>query len=111
MIESIVGDGHIVVTGNYGSAHYINSSTPSAGILRYYNSKIEVYNGISWESLASVVPTVGLSGPASEAITWAINKMQEERQLDELCDKYPSLGKARGNYETIKRLVESGIEV
>jgi len=42
-----------------------------------------------------------------EVIDWARKKMQEEKKLNKLCEKHPSLKNARDKFETIKALVEN----
>jgi hypothetical protein len=53
--------------------------------------------------------TVGHSTVSSrndEILEWAGNKMDEDKKLDEMCEKFPALKKAREQFETMKRLVQ-----
>jgi hypothetical protein len=42
-----------------------------------------------------------------EILEWAGKKMDQEAKLDEMCEKFPALKKAREQFETMKRLVEN----
>lgn len=107
MIKSIVGQGHIVVNGAYGNTPYFSSTAPSAGMVRYLENNLQVYDGSGWQTLGGAIPSIELSGSAAAALDWAIKKMQEEHRLDELCKKYPGLERARENFESFKRLVDA----
>ena len=108
MSFNIIGMGPVVVQQH--SAPYINMSNPSAGMMRYNgnNCSMEVYDGSTWMMLSSGA-SVDLSSDSKAALEWAKAKMREEARLDELCQKYPGLAKARENYEVFKRLVENEI--
>ena len=109
MSFNIIGMGPVVVQ-QHGTTPYINMSAPSAGMMRYNgnNSSMEVYDGSTWMMLTSGA-SVDLSSDSKAALEWATAKMREEARLDELCQKYPGLAKARENYELFKRLVENEI--
>ena len=107
MIKYINGKNHVLVS-HYAGTPYISPGAQSAGMLRWNSNTnaVEVYDGVSWQSFNSGAD-ISLSGSAEMAIEWAQKKMLEEKKLDELCKKYPGLAKARSNYETFLRLVES----
>lgn len=109
MINNINGTGCVLVTGNYSSSPSINNNMTGAGMLRWNSltSQLEVNDGYTWISLNSSFPTIGLTPEAESAIKWAVKKMQKEREEDELCRQYPALGKARDNFELLKRMVEN----
>lgn len=103
---TITGKNNIVVSGNNTNL-YISPGAQSGGLVRYNSnmSQLEVYDGVSWLPLNNRY-TIELSPYAEQIIEWAGKKMQEERRLDGLCEKYPSLERARNNFETILRLVQ-----
>lgn len=107
MIRNINGKNHILVS-HYAGTPYISPGAQSSGMIRWNSSSnsLEVYDGIGWQSFNTGVD-IGLSSSAEMAIEWAQKKMLEESKIDELCQKYPGLAKARSNYETFLRLVES----
>jgi hypothetical protein len=53
-------------------------------------------------------PTVEASGSPIlwSVVQWATNKMEQERQLEELCKKFPNLADARREYEFMLNLVK-----
>jgi hypothetical protein len=109
MIKNMTGMGHVVVSNGSSSGPYVSGSTGQTmvGMVRYHNNDLQVYDGNSWLTISGGYTTIDLSGTANAAISWAMAKMEEERKLDELCKKYPGLGKARDNYEVFKRLVKA----
>jgi hypothetical protein len=50
--------------------------------------------------------TLSTSSELDMVVEWAKEKMLEEERLKELCKKFPSLQKAKDNYDMIKTLVE-----
>lgn len=104
---NITAINNVVVQINNSPYVYASPGAQSAGLVRYNTNMqhLEVYDGLNWQKLQYDY-VVGLSPYANEAIEWAGKKMQEERRLDGLCEKYPSLERARNNFETILRLVQ-----
>lgn len=94
-----------MVTNPSNPAIY-NNGMQSAGMLRYNTSinNVEVYDGSSWQVL-SYDAGVGLSQDADQAITWARQKMQEERLLKEKLEKYPALKDAYEKFKIVEALV------
>jgi hypothetical protein len=109
MIKGIMGSGSVVVSGGSSSYPYIpmNSNNPIQGMLRLQNQDMQVFDGSSWVTLSTSYASVELTPEVQSIIDWARKKKAEEQQLDELCKKYPGLGKAWSNFETFKRLVEA----
>jgi len=109
MIKGITPSRYIMVSGGSPSNPFISPGAVGAGMMRYNGNMncIEVNDGNMWKQLESTYATVELTGEAQSILDWAKKKMYEEQQLDELCKKYPGLGKARDNFETFKRLVNS----
>jgi hypothetical protein len=113
MIKGIMGSGSVVVSGGSSSYPYIpmNSNNPIQGMLRLQNQDMQVFDGSSWVTLSTSYASVELTPEVQSIIDWARKKKAEEQQLDELCKKYPGLGKARDNFETFRRLVNSEEDV
>ena len=80
MIRNIKNGPGIHITGNYYNQPWlvVDMSRPSAGIVRYNSSDIEVYDGASWQPMVSCVPYIELDGPTLKAVRWAQRKMEEE---------------------------------
>jgi len=94
MIRNITGGAGITVTGSAYSAPYINTNIPSAGMVRYINGNLEVYDGSSWLVLLSGYPTVELDGETREIIRWAQNRMVEEERMKALAAKHSAVADA-----------------
>lgn len=107
MIKNISGSKYIMVSNSGSSDPYISPGSVGAGMLRWNPNMncMEVNDGNMWKQFSVSYPVVSLSSEAESILDWAKQKQAEERQLDELCKKYPGLDRARGNFETFKRLV------
>ena len=94
MIRNIVGGSGIVVSGSSYSAPYIDNTRASAGMVRYNNGNIEVYDGGSWLTMQSSSPTIELDHETQEILRWAQNRMVEEERMKALADKHPAVADA-----------------
>lgn len=110
MIKGISGGRYITVSGGAPSTTYISPGSVGAGMLRYNGNMncIEVNDGNVWKQMDTTYAQVQLDSEAEMLLDWAKKKRAEELELDELCKKYPGLERARGNFETFKRLALSG---
>jgi len=68
--------------------------------------RFEVSDGKNWIPIDNTVH-ISTDSHVSEALTWAREKMREERELDKLAKEYPALDNARKQLEMIKVLVKS----
>jgi hypothetical protein len=109
MIKGITGGRYITVSGGSSSDPYISPGAMGAGMVRYNSNMncMEVNDGNSWRSLGFNYANLELTPEAQAILDWAKKKMVEEKQIDELCEKYPGLRKARDNYEAFLALVQS----
>lgn len=94
MIRNITGGYGIQVSGSVYNAPYIDTTRASAGMVRYTNGNLEVYDGSSWLPLQSSYPQVELSGEVQSIINWARIKMAEEARIQELATKHPTVADA-----------------
>ena len=62
-----------------------NNGMLNLGTMRYNptTQQVEVYDGTAWQML-NLTSIVGLSWEAENAIRWAIDKMREEREIENL---------------------------
>jgi hypothetical protein len=97
MISSLMGHAGVMVTGG-SSNPYINMSNPSAGMVRYNGSNMEVYDGNSWLSIGSH-QTVQLDARTQQILEWAEKRMMEETSLRLRMERHPGLKDA---YEKFK---------
>ena len=92
-----------MITSVYNSSPYITVSSPggpyispgaaSAGIVRYHNNHMEVYDGNAWLTLGGG-SGVGLTSNAEEALAWAWLKMTQEKAAQDLAQKHPTVADA-----------------
>ena len=93
MITNIYSTGAFVTVNGSVSGTYINTGNASAGLVRYLNNQMQVYDGSSWLPLGSTA-NIGLSGEAEEIMTWAREKMQEEKEARAMAEQYPAVADA-----------------
>jgi hypothetical protein len=74
---------------------YVNSNpnNPVQGMLRYQNGRLEVFDGSGWIMMNMNV-TVGLDAQGESAITWALERMAQERKWAELSQSHPAVADA-----------------
>lgn len=94
MIRNITSGTGIAVSGSIYNAPYIDTTRPSAGLVRYVGGNLEVYDGSSWLPLQSSYPTVELDGVTQEAIQWVRRKMEQEKRMEELAKIHPTVADA-----------------
>lgn len=109
MIKGIMAGAGLTVSGGSTSYPYVpmNTNNPIQGMIRINGQDTQVFDGSSWQTMYGSIANVELTGEVQSIIDWARKKKAEEEKLDELCKRYPGLGKARDNFETFKRLVET----
>ena len=91
----------VASTSAYMNAHsattapYVvsNSNNPMQGMVRYHNNSMEVFDGSGWINMNMNV-TVGLDAEGEEAITWARERMAQERRWAELAQQHPAVADA-----------------
>lgn len=111
MIRNIKNGPGIHITGNYYNQPWlvVDMSRPSAGIVRYNSSNIEVYDGASWQPMVSCVPYIELDGPTLEAVQWAQRKMEEEKRLLALAQQHPAVADAIAAREQADKAVRIAV--
>ena len=95
------------VTAFMGSSSdpYFSMSAPSAGMLRFNGDtrNFEVYNGSSWMSMNGTSASVSMTPDAEQAISWAIQKMAEEKAWKELAENNQAVKIALDNLEQARQ--------
>lgn len=94
MIRNITGGPGIYIAGNVYNQPYVDMSRPSAGMVRYTGSNLEVYDGSSWLPMTSSYPQIELDSLTIETVQWARQKMEEEKRMLELAAKHPTVADA-----------------
>ena len=93
MITNVYSNSAFVTANSTVAGPYINAGTPSAGMMRYHNQQVQVYDGSSWLAMSSTA-SVGLSGEAEAIMTWAREKMQAEQEARAMAEQYPAVADA-----------------
>ena len=85
---------------------YLNTQ-PMSGMVRVNSSmnRTEVYDGQNWIPLGADAH-VDLSEQAKQALSWAYDKMGEERRLRELMERHPGLKELNDKFEMMKVLCQ-----
>ena len=110
MINNLYNGFGITITGNSTMRPYFSPGGQSAGILRYNTStnNIEVYDGLSWQSLTYSSSTyISLNQESQDAINWVHKKMQEERELQKLIDNHIGLRDAYEKFKIMEALTRN----
>lgn len=94
MIRNITGGPGIHISGNVYNQPYVDMTRPSAGMVRYTGSNIEVYDGSSWLPMTSSYPQIELDSVTQEAVQWTRRKMEEEKRMLELAKTHPTVADA-----------------
>jgi RecJ-like exonuclease len=103
MIKGITGSGSHIRVVNAGGGTYYNTGNMSAGMVRYYNNELQVYDGLTWLPIQGSYSDVSLTHSANSAIDWAMKKMQEEQELEQLASEHPAIQAA---YKNMKKAAE-----
>jgi hypothetical protein len=93
MITNVYSNSAFVTVTSAVSGPYINPGSPSAGMMRYHNQQVQVYDGSSWLATGSGA-NVGLSIEAEEILAWAREKMHAEQEARAMAEQYPAVADA-----------------
>jgi hypothetical protein len=102
MIKSLVSQGpYLVINGGYHNYPYMSPGAVCAGQLRWNTNtnEMEVNDGVSWRSLNANNTSIALTTEAQDALSWAMTKMQQERELNARMQRHPGL---RDTWEKFK---------
>ena len=104
MIKGLTAGYGLQISGNTGySAPYIDATRPSAGMVRYLNNNLEIYDGSNWMTMQSSYPQVEFSGEVQSILAWARGKMAEEARIKELAKTSPAVADV---LDTVKQAEE-----
>ena len=109
MIKAIHGSDSIFVTESNYSLPYIDSTRPSAGMVRYKDYNMEVYDGSSWLQAVAGTPHIDLSPEIKEVLAWARQAMQEDKELERLAKEYPAVNAALENVRRAQKQLKTTI--
>ena len=109
MIKNILSNSpHFFVSGGGSeSLPWVGtSSNPIQGMVRVNGSDMEIYNGNGWVKIYMNDASIGLNKSAEDAISWAIRKMQEEKEWYELATTNEAVRIALDQLEQAKTRLE-----
>ena len=96
MLNGVIGGRYLTVTGGssttYVSKNY-NTNTFMQGDMRYDldSQCMKVWDGSSWQVLASGSATIDLSYEAQSLLEWAAKKKNEEMLLEKQAQENPAI--------------------
>lgn len=111
MLKTVNGQGrYVMVNGGMPSHTYVNSYSGAQGVgnVRFNTStqNFEVFDGSSWIQINSSHASVGLTPEAEDAVTWAINKLHEERMLELKAKDNPAIADLLNQRKTIDEQIK-----
>lgn len=103
MISGIVQSGkYMYIHGGHTGGAYVNMSNPSAGLVRFDGTNLQVYDGNTWMTIAGSSASVGMNPVAEEAIDWVRQQMEKEKQLFDLAKSSKAVSIAVENLNKAK---------
>jgi len=114
MIKGISQGGrYITVIGGSPGSNYVNNFSGAQGIgnMRFNttNQNIEIYDGVSWQTLQSSYASIQLDEEAIRILDWARDKRREEMELESLSYDYPAVKAAHENVKRAKEQLKATI--
>jgi hypothetical protein len=107
MINGITQHGkYMYIHGGHAGGPYVNMGNPSAGMVRFDGTNLQVYDGNTWMTIAGSTASVGMSPVAEEAIDWVRQQMEKEKQFFDLAKTSKSVGIALENLNKAKAELE-----
>ena len=108
MIKNLYGNSSWLTISQQGTTMpYLNTTQPMTGMIRVNSNlgRTEVYDGQNWVQYGADAH-VDLSEQAKQTLSWAYDKMGEERRLRELIDRHPGLKDLNDKFEMMKILCQ-----
>jgi len=104
MIKQLSSNSQHIFLSQSNSKAYFSPGASGSGMVRYNPnmSRMEVNDGAVWLGLGDDIH-LSLSNDVIKVIDWAINKMREEEQLEQLAQAHPTLRAALDNVEQARR--------
>jgi hypothetical protein len=108
MIKGLQGITGITVSGGNTALPYVgpNIQNPMTGMMRINGTEIEVFNGSSWQQLATSYATVGLDQDVLDIVQWARKKRDEEMMWQSLAKDNKAVKIALDNLEQARQQLD-----
>jgi len=120
MIKNLIGGPGVVVAGGNTTPQYINQnpSNPMQGMIRLWGTDFQVFDGASWQLLATGYPAVSLDPETQDLLQWArtqrvmaMNRLTLAQNNPALMKALEKLKKAEDNFEILAKFVEHDLEI
>jgi hypothetical protein len=110
MLEKIIPADAIITVSTTPRTTYIIPTYPNKGMVGQVcynpiNQRLEVYDGSQWIKLENDVATISASQELKEIVSWAQDKIKEEKQLISMPDDHPSVKSAKEEVNRAKELL------
>jgi len=119
MIKGLMGTKGIVVSGGNTSMPYVNMASgslgnPMQGMLRIHGSDMQVFDGSSWQDIATSYATVELDQETQDLLMWAraqrtmaMNRMTLAQNNPALMKALEAVKRAEDNFDILSKFVEN----
>ena len=104
MIKGLMGSKGLVVSNGNNSLQYVNQnvSNPMQGMMRIWGSDMQVFDGSSWQNIASSYASVELDSETQALLQWIRIKQAEEKEIESLAADHPAVRLAKENLNKVK---------
>jgi hypothetical protein len=119
MLKGLTGVCGVTVSGGNPSLPYINPNpnNPIQGMIRVNGSDFQVFDGHSWQQLATGYSTVSLDQEILDVIQWArtqrtiaLNRMTLAQNNPALMRALEAVKRAEDNFEFLSKFVEDQLD-
>lgn len=111
MITNLQAGAHVTVSQSGSIIPYVMpNNNPVTGMVRVYNSGVQVFDGQNWVNWAPSYPQVGLDADTCELLAWCKQQRQKQAQLETLMQQHPGLRDLHDRFEVMRRLCEQETE-
>ena len=108
MIKGLQGDAYITVAGGNTSVPYINTNpnNPMQGMIRINGVDMQVFDGSTWTTMNTSYASLTFSPTYQAVLYWAMQKMQEEKEIINSAEKHPAIRIALDNLAKAKQQLD-----
>ena len=108
MIKGLQGDAYITVAGGNTSVPYVNTNpnNPMQGMIRINGSDMQVFDGSMWTTMNTSYASLTLNPTYQSVLYWAMQKMQEEKEIINSAEKHPAIRIALDNLAKAKQQLD-----
>jgi hypothetical protein len=100
MIGQIYAPGPWLQGGSSSSLPYLpTNNNPMQGVLRIANGQLQALDGNNWFTISTETVQINITTETREVLTWALDKMQEEKRLEELAKTNPTVADIMQTYK------------